>query len=99
MSKRTITRRQFLEKSMMWAGLATIPGLSSACSTQSAALHRQQASEAQNLSMKEIAHRKLHHGDGCFLNLFGGPLHGNPWRPSMTQSPKKPGFDTIQLLI
>jgi L-ascorbate metabolism protein UlaG (beta-lactamase superfamily) len=88
MSGNTFTRRQFLKKSIRWAGMAAIPGLSSACGGRFAADDRQLVREAQNISMKEIARRKLHHGDGCFINLFGGPLHGNPWRPSMTRSLK-----------
>jgi len=39
---------------------------------------RQITIEAQNLSLKEIARRKLHHGDGCFQNLFGGPYMAVP---------------------
>ena len=86
MIKSTITRRQFLKKGIKWCSLAALPGLSNACTGRSAAGDRQIIEDAQNLSMKEIAHRKLHHGDGCFLNVFGGPIHGNPWWPSLHQS-------------
>ena len=88
MSGKTLTRRQFLKKGIRWCGMAAIPGLASACGGRSTAVDRQLVSEAQNLTMKEIARRKIHHGDGCFLNLFGGPLHGNPWWPSMSLSTK-----------
>ncbi|CAB1063138.1 hypothetical protein D1BOALGB6SA_7921 [Olavius sp. associated proteobacterium Delta 1] len=88
MIKRTITRRQFLKNGLKWCGMAAMPGMASACGGRSAAKNRQIATEAENISLREIAHRKLHHGDGCFLNLFGGPVHGNPWRPSLSQSVK-----------
>jgi L-ascorbate metabolism protein UlaG (beta-lactamase superfamily) len=88
MTGRTITRRRLLKDGIKWCGMAAIPVLSSACGGRSAKGDRQMLREAQSLRMKEIAHRKLHHGDGCFLNLFGGPLHGNPWWPSTFQSVK-----------
>jgi L-ascorbate metabolism protein UlaG (beta-lactamase superfamily) len=93
MIKSTITRRQFLKNGLRWCGMAAIPALSSACGGRSAAKIRQIATEAENISLREIADRKLHHGNGCFLNLFGGPLHGNPWRPSLSQSVKN--WDSI----
>ncbi len=34
----------------------------------------------------KLPKKKLHHGDGCYLNLFGCPIHGNPWRPSKVQT-------------
>ena len=90
MTGSTITRRQLLKKGIRWCGLAATPGLSSACGGRLAEGEGQIVGDAQNLSLKEIAHRKLHHGDGCFLNLFGGPTHGNPWWPSLHQSEKNP---------
>jgi L-ascorbate metabolism protein UlaG (beta-lactamase superfamily) len=90
MTKGSITRRRLLKDGIKWFGLAATPGLSSACGGRSAAGERQIDGDAQNLSLKEIAQRKLHHGDGCFLNVFGGPAHGNPWWPSLHQSEINP---------
>ena len=88
MSRKTLTRRQLLKQGIRWGGMAAMSGLSSACVGRSPGRDRQVFEEAPNLSLKEIAHKKLHHGDGCFLNVFGGPLHGNPWRPSLSQTAK-----------
>lgn len=89
-----ITRRMLLKKCLTWYSMAAMPGLFFACSGRNilntSGKNRQIVTEAQNFSLKEIAHRKLHHGDGCFLNLFGGPLHGSPWRPSLSQPVKNP---------
>ena len=90
MIKRAITRRMLLKKCLTWCSLAALPGLFSACGGRSVAEDRQTINAAQKLSMKEIANQKLHHGDGCFLNVFGGPVHGNPWWPSLHQSEAKP---------
>ena len=90
MIKRPITRRMLLKKCLTWCSLAALPGLSSACGGRSVGANPQLERDAHNISMKEIAKRKLHHGDGCFLNVFGGPVHGNPWRPSMIQSERNP---------
>jgi N-acyl-phosphatidylethanolamine-hydrolysing phospholipase D len=88
MIKRAITRRMLLKKCLTWCSLAALPGLSSACGRRSVGANPQIEREVHNISMKEIAKRKLHHGDGFFLNVFGGPLHGNPWRPSLSQTAK-----------
>jgi len=88
MIKRAITRRMLLKKCLTWCSLAALPGLFSACGGRSVGANPQIEREVHNISMKEIAKRKLHHGDGCFLNVFGGPLHGNPWWPSTFQSAK-----------
>jgi N-acyl-phosphatidylethanolamine-hydrolysing phospholipase D len=90
MIKRAITRRMLLKKCLTWCSLAALPGLFSACGGRSVGANPQIEREVHNISMKEIAKRKLHHGDGCFLNVFGGPLHGNPWWPSMTQTGRNP---------
>ena len=84
----------FLKQWLAWCSMAAVPGVLSGCGGRNilntSGKDGQIVTEAQNLSLKEIAHRKLHHGDGCFLNLFGGPLHGNPWRPSLSQPTKNP---------
>jgi len=89
-----ITRRKFLKQWLAWCSMAAVPSVLSGCGGRNilntSGKDRQIVTEAQNLSLKEIAHRKLHHGDGCFLNLFGGPLHGSPWRPSLSQPTKNP---------
>ncbi len=43
--------------------MAAMTGLASACGGRFAAGDRQLVREAQNLSVKEIARRKLHHGE------------------------------------
>ena len=63
MSGKTLARRQFLKKGIRWCGIAAVPGLVSACGGRSAAVDRQLVGEAQNLTMSEIARRKLHHGE------------------------------------
>jgi len=94
MIKHAITRRMLLKKWFAWCSMAVMPGLFSTCggsnTLKSTEIDSQFAAEAKNLSLREIADRKLHHGDGCFLNLFGGPIHGSPWRPSLSQPVKNP---------
>ena len=90
MLNNAINRRMFLKNGLRWCAAAAMPVLSSACGGRSAAGDRQIINAAPNLSMKEIARRKLHHGDGCFLNVFGGPVHGNPWWPSMSRTDVNP---------
>jgi L-ascorbate metabolism protein UlaG (beta-lactamase superfamily) len=85
-----ITRRKFLRKGLAWCTMAGMSGFFSACTRRSIGNDLQVVDAANQLSLKEIAHKKLHHGDGCFLNVFGGPVHGNPWRPSMIQSERNP---------
>ncbi|MDJ0816171.1 MAG: hypothetical protein QNJ58_08195 [Desulfobacterales bacterium] len=63
MSTITLTRRQLLNQGIRWCGMAAMTGLASACGGRFAAGDRQLVREAQNLSVKEIARRKLHHGE------------------------------------
>jgi N-acyl-phosphatidylethanolamine-hydrolysing phospholipase D len=90
MLNNAINRRMFLKKGLGWCAAVAMPGLTCACAGRSTARDRHLVEETRNLSLKEIARRKLHHGDGCFLNVFGGPVHGNPWWPSMTQTGRSP---------
>jgi len=83
----TITRRTFLKKLLTWGGLAAMPGVFSACAGYRVPeRNRELIAEIDRFSLREIADRKIHHADGSYLNLFGGPLHGNPWRPAKVQS-------------
>ena len=83
----TISRRTFLKKSLTWCGMAAMPGALSACAGyRIPEKNRELIAEVDRFSLREIADRKLHHGDGSYLNLFGGPMHGNPWRPATVQS-------------
>jgi N-acyl-phosphatidylethanolamine-hydrolysing phospholipase D len=82
-----MTRRIFLKKLLTWCSMAAIPGAFSSCAGRMAPeKSRHLITEVDNLSLREIADKKLHHGHGCYLNLFGGPIHGNPWRPSKVQT-------------
>jgi len=90
MYNNAITRRMFLQRGLRWFGMTAIPGLAGACVGRATGRNRHVVEEARNLTLKEIAHKKLHHGNGCFLNVFGGPLHGNPWWPSLTQTTRDP---------
>lgn len=94
MLNHSITRRMLLKKCLTGCGMAAMPGLFSACAGRnifsSSEKDRQLVADAQNLSLREISDRKLHHGDGGYRNLFGGPLHGSPWRPSISQPIKNP---------
>ncbi len=88
----TDTRRTFIKKLLAWCGMAAMPGALSACvGHQIPEKNRHLISDVDNLSLRDIAAKKLHHGDGCYLNVFGGPIHGNPWRPSRVQSIKTTG--------
>ena len=90
----TETRRMFLKKLLAWCSMAAMPGALSSCAGQLIPeKNRHLISNVDNLSLREIADKKLHHGDGCYLNVFGGPIHGNPWLPSRVQSIKTSGAD------
>ena len=81
------SRRTFLKRMLTWCGMAAMPGALSACAGHRVPeQNRELIAEVDRFSLREIADRKLHHGDGCYLNVFGGPLHGNPWRPAAVQS-------------
>jgi L-ascorbate metabolism protein UlaG (beta-lactamase superfamily) len=82
-----VNRRTFLKRMLAWCGMAAMPAALSACAGYRIPdKNRALIAEVDRFSLREIADRKLHHGDGSYLNLFGGPMHGNPWRPATVQS-------------
>jgi len=83
MGNHSITRRAFIKGCITWSKVAAMFGLLPACavrrSSTRAEKERLTSVNMQALSLREIAQKKLHHGDNCYLNLFGGPTHVNYW--------------------
>ena len=83
MSNFAMTRRGFFKGCIAWLKVAALLGTFPSCavpkSSTIAEKERLIGAQLQGLSLREIARKKLHHGDDCYLNLFGGPIHVNYW--------------------
>ena len=81
------SRRTFLKRMLTWWSMTAMPVALSACAGYGIPeRNKELIAGVDRFSLREIADQKLHHGDGGYLNLFGGPMHGNPWRPAAVQS-------------
>ncbi|MBW1701345.1 MAG: MBL fold metallo-hydrolase [Deltaproteobacteria bacterium] len=83
MKNRDIHRRHFIAKLFELIKMAIIlhlfpfPKFAKAANTS---VKEKTVDSYHGLSIREIAIRKLHHGNGRFLNPFSKAEHGNPWR-------------------
>ncbi|MBW2102721.1 MAG: MBL fold metallo-hydrolase [Deltaproteobacteria bacterium] len=78
-----MTRRIFIHKMLTWikgaSVLGFLAGKKDAMGFDARSVN-QDHSTGTTLSLRELADRKIHHGDGRFLNPFGRTVHGNLWR-------------------
>jgi N-acyl-phosphatidylethanolamine-hydrolysing phospholipase D len=78
-----ITRRAFFKGCIAWSKVAVMLGVFPSCAVRKSSTlaekERLTNVELHGLSLRDIARKKLHHGDDCYLNLFGGPTHVNYW--------------------
>ena len=83
MSNGHITRRAFFKSCITWSKAAAMLGVFPSCAVRKSSTFTEKerliSAELHGLSLREIAQKKLHHGDDCYLNLFGGPTHVNYW--------------------
>ena len=74
-------RRMFffkISRLLAWLGLASLGPLAGmSCSNNGRDNISAARAEAQNMSMREMARRKLHHGSKGFVNLFSDQEYGN----------------------
>lgn len=75
-------RRAFLKQMVRWAGMAMVSSLwpLSGCSHAREENLSSHASPFQNMSIEDIAGKKLHHGKDQFINPFGGREKGGFFR-------------------
>jgi N-acyl-phosphatidylethanolamine-hydrolysing phospholipase D len=78
-----MTRRNLIKRSFQWGKMIVMAQLSSWVSFSR---HARAASDVdrsgdrfKGLSLREIARKKLHHGNGHFINPFGEEGHKNLW--------------------
>jgi hypothetical protein len=83
MSNFAMTRRVFFKDCIAWLKMAALLGAIPFCAVPKSSTFSEKerliGAQLQGLSLKEIARKKLHPGDDCYLNLFGGPIHVNYW--------------------
>jgi len=77
-------RRQFIKKLLLWSKTTAIfglfPSLGYLKRGNASEKERQMSTQLHGLSLKEIARRKLHHGNGRFVNPFSETIHGRFWK-------------------
>ena len=75
MGNHRITRRTFFKDCIAWSKVAAmfslLPGCAVRRSSTLAEKKRLTSFNIQALSLREIAQKKLHHGDDCYLNRLG----------------------------
>ena len=80
MKNTPMNRRQFVRKLLLWSKTTAIfglfPSLGYLKSGNASEKERQMSNQLHGLSLREIARRKLHHGNGRFLNPFSETTHG-----------------------
>ena len=84
MSNNVITRRFAIKKLFTWTKMALMLGffpcpplITTACARKKQNLI---GTQSHDLSLREAALRKTHHGNDCFINPFSKTNFGNPWR-------------------
>ncbi|MCJ7593310.1 MAG: MBL fold metallo-hydrolase [Desulfobacterales bacterium] len=79
--RRDLNRRDFLRKTVNWSALAALFGYLPACMYRNgiatSSVKDPSISNIEHLSLRELAQRKIHHGEGRFLNPFTRAKHGN----------------------
>ena len=84
MSNNVITRRFAIKKLFTWTKMALMLGFFPCPSLITTACARKKqdliGTQSHDLSLREAALRKTHHGTGCFINPFSKTNFGNPWR-------------------
>ena len=79
-----MTRRHFLKKLFFWSRTAALASLFPPFKLYGKA-HASKEGEKRDpglndLSLREMASKKMHHGPGRFVNPFTNATPGNPWR-------------------
>jgi len=79
-----LTRRHFFKKFLCWSRTAALvslfpfrPLFENAYASDKG---EQMDPRHHDLSLREMASKKIHHGRGRFVNPFTDAIHGNPWR-------------------
>jgi L-ascorbate metabolism protein UlaG (beta-lactamase superfamily) len=79
-----LTRRHFFKKLLFWTGAAAraslFPLLPLYDEVHASKEVEQMHPRFHDLSLREMALKKIHHGRNRFLNPFTDAVHGNPWR-------------------
>ena len=76
-----MTRRVFIKKLCSAGGSALFLNMLRPAGSRSEDMHPDEFSwKAKNMRLREMAERKLHHGNERFLNPFSKITHGNPLR-------------------
>jgi N-acyl-phosphatidylethanolamine-hydrolysing phospholipase D len=77
-------RRQFIKRLFEWSKAAFLLGLFPSLlfpkNLNASERIGPMNTQLKGLSLREIARRKLHHGNGRFVNPFNSKAHGNMWR-------------------
>ncbi len=79
-----MTRRHLIERLLRWGKMVLMLGLFPWCRIFSPVRARGSEGQAgppfKDLSLREIAQRKMHHGNDRFINPFGEAGHKNLWQ-------------------
>ena len=77
-----LTRRRFMMNLVAWSEMVVLAGLLPGVFprlVRAAGGQEPVAAQAEGLSLREIARRRIHHGDGRFKNPFAITAQGSPW--------------------
>ncbi len=84
MKRRAINRRAFLKRVYSWSKWTLLAGTFASSFPRNpgfaASSMDPQVLKSEHLGLRELAEKKIHHGNGRFLNPFGQVRHGNLWR-------------------